>query len=208
MSQFSMRVNGLLGASFPWSFGFWGASTDSEASVSSTFNTAVTALFNTATNGLENFMSADVTATNTIVSTLNATLHQTTKTTASLSITGTDANASLPWDTAEVVTLRTPFATKAGHGRIFLPPFAEDQIVAHVIKAATITSMVTVFEAFFNTMTTDLGMVFFIFNKKPLKNGTPAYTISDITAFDVPNKPAVQRRRVSKLVPARSVGTI
>jgi hypothetical protein len=207
VANFSGRVNGLLGASLPWSFGFWMTATISEAAVSTAFNTNISALFTTATNGLQNFMSADVTVTGTVVSTLNATMHQTTATRASLALTGTDANASLPWHNAEVVTLRSVQATKSGHGRIYLPPFAEDQVTAHVIKSATVTSMVTVFNSFFSAMNT-AGVSFFVFNKKPLKDGTPAYTQHVLQTFDVPNKPARQARRVSKVVPTRVAGVV
>jgi len=208
VTDFSGRVNGLLGAVLPWSFGFWmtGAPA-SEGALATAFNNATSSLFTTAVNGLENFMSADVTVTGTVVSTLNATLHQTTQTINTLSITGTDANASLPWSTAEVVTLRSNLATKYGHGRIFLPPFAEDQIAAHVIKAATLTSMKTVFDAFF-TSVTGAGVSFFIYNKKTLKNGQAPYTKTLLQAFDLSNKPAQQRRRVSKLVPTRTTGGV
>lgn len=205
MANFSARVNGLLGGSLPWSFGFHVSSALTEGQVSTDFNTAVNTLFNTATNGLQNFMSSDVTATGTAVSTLNSTMHQTTKTSATLSITGSDANASLPWNIAEVVTLRSANFTKWGHGRIFLPPFAEDQVTAHVIKAATMTSMQTVFNAFFASLT-GAGIQPFIFNKVTRKDGTPPYTITNLTSYDISNKPAQQRRRVSKVVPTRTIG--
>lgn len=207
MTNFSGRVNGLIGGTLPWSFGFGLTATISEAQVSTSLTSATTALFTTATNGLQNFMSTDVTVTGTVVSTLNSTFHQTTATRATLSIAGTDANPSLPWHVAEVVTLRSALATKSGHGRIYLPPFAEDQIAAHVIKAATVTSMVTVFNTFFNTLQT-AGISLYIYNKRPLKDGTPAYTQRTLLTFDVPNKPARQARRVSKVVPTRVAGTI
>jgi hypothetical protein len=170
----------------------------SESSLATTFNTAAGTLFTTATDGLENFMSAEV-------STLNATMHQTTKTTNGLTITGTDANASLPWSIAEVVTLRSALATKYGHGRIYLPPFAEDQVASHVLLSATLTSMKTVFDQFFTTVT-GAGVSFFIFNKKTLKNGQAPYTKTLLNAFDISNKPARQSRRVSKVVPTRTTG--
>lgn len=200
-------ASGLLGGSLPWSYHMNLQSSSVEATVASDWNAATVTLWNTATNGLKNFMSADVTLTNTFVTTLNATFHQTTKTPdgTGLPIAGADANASLPWNIAEVVTLRTPFATKSGHGRIFLPPFAEDQIVAHVIKAATITSMQTVFNAFFASLIA-AGHIPFVYNARTLKDGTLPFTIKLCTFYDLSNKPAQQRRRVSKVVPTRVVG--
>jgi hypothetical protein len=206
MTDYGAKVSGLLGASFPWSFGLWLTSSNAEGTVAGNFNTAVGTLFTTATHGLENFMSADVTVTGTSVSTLNATMHQTTITRNSLDITGTDENDSLPWDTSEIVTLRSAQATKSGHGRINLPPFAEDQVASHVILSATITSMQTVFNAFFAALVAD-DISLFIFNKRTKKDGTAPYTKTALTSYDLPDKPAVQRRRVSKLVPTRVAGT-
>jgi hypothetical protein len=207
MTNYRAVAGGLLGGSLPWSFRMGLQSSSTESTVADNWNVAIVALWNTATNGLQNFMSSDVTLTNTSVSTLNATFHQTTKTTVntSLPIAGTDANASLPWNIAEVVTLRTGFATKSGHGRIFLPPFAEDQIAAHVIKAATITSMITVFNAFFASLT-GAGHVPYVYNARTLKDGTLPFTLHPCTTYDISNKPAQQRRRVSKVVPTRTTG--
>jgi hypothetical protein len=208
MANYRAQFAGQLGGSLPWSCRMNLQSSATEASVAATWNSAVVALWNTTTNGLKNFVSADVTLTDTSVSTLNATFHQTTKTdvTTSLPITGIDANASMPWNVAEVVTLRTGFATKSGHGRIFLPPFAEDQVAAHVIIAATITKMQTVFNTFFASLV-GAGAVPFVYNARTLKDGTLPFTIKLCTFYDISNKPAQQRRRVSKVVPARTVGT-
>lgn len=207
MANYRATASGLLGGTLPWSYHMGLQSASTEATVAANWNAATVALWNTATNGLQNFMSADVTLTSTNVSTLNATFHQTTKTVVntSLPIAGTDANASLPWNIAEVMTLRTGFATKWGHGRIFLPPFAEDQITAHVIKAATMTSMQTVFNTFFASLT-GAGHVPYIYNARTLKDGTLPFTIRICTGYDLSNKPAQQRRRVSKVVPTRTQG--
>lgn len=207
MTNYRAICGGLLGNTLPWSFHIGLQSAATESTVATDWNSAIHTLFTTATNGLENFMSADVTVTQTFVSTLNTTFHQLTKTSVStnLPITGTDANPSLPWNVAEVVTLRTAFATKWGHGRIFLPPFAEDQIAAHVIKAATMTSMQTVFNAFFAFLT-GAGHVPYIYNARALKDGTPAFTLRLCNGYDLSNKPAQQRRRVSKIVPGRTIG--
>lgn len=206
MTNFRALISGTLGGSLPWSTGLWLTASVAEGTLSASWAARVNTLWTTATNGLQNFMSADVEVTGTSVSTLNATMHQTTKTTASAAISGTDANASLPWNIAEVVTTRSALATKYGHGRMFLPPFAEDQVVAHVIKSATITSMETVFNAFFAGLVAD-GATPFLFNKRARKDGTPPFTITPATYYDLSNKPAQQRRRVSKIVPARVVGT-
>ena len=205
MTNFRAQMYGLIGGALPWSSGLYMSGALPEATLATDWNDGVGNLFGTAVNGLKNFMSADVTLTGTSVTTLNATMHQTTITRLDQPITGVDANASLPWNNAEVITTRSAFATKWGHGRLYMPPFAEDQIVAHVIKGATVASMIIVFEALFAALV-GAGATPFVFNKKTRKDGTPPYTITDLTGFDISNKPAVQRRRVSKVVPTRVVG--
>jgi len=202
MPNYSLKVNGLLGGSLPWSFGLFASGAGSESATSATFNTAVGTLFTTATNGIQNFITSDVTVTGTVTSTLNATMHQVTSTPGSLSITGTATGASLPWSVAEVITTLTGFSQKSGHGRIFLPPFAESTVAAHIITSGTVTSLKTVFDTFFSTLVTD-SILPFIFNRKALKDGTPPFTQKPLNSpyFKIGNKPHSQRRRVSKLVP-------
>jgi len=206
MPNFRCQINGTLGGSLPWSTALHVSGAIAEGTLSTDFTTATTNLWTTETDGLQNFMSADVVVTGTLVTTLNATMHQTTGTEATLDIAGTDDNASLPWNISEVVTLRSPQRTKWGHGRMFLPPFAEDQIVAHVIKSATCTAVAGVFDTFFAALVA-AGTTPFIYNERPRKDGTPAYTVTNLTYFDFSNKPAQQRRRVSKIVPGRTLGT-
>lgn len=208
MTTFSCRINGLIGGSLPWSTGFDASGSLSEAAASTLFNAQATALWNTATNGLQNFMNADITTTNTRVVTLDpVTFRQTTGTTATMAIAGTDANASLPWDTAHVITLRSVQLKKSGHGRMYLPAFAEDQIVSHVLKAATTAKMKIVFDAFWAALVSG-GLQPVLFNRRVLNDGTPPFTMKNLTTYDISDKPAQQRRRVSKVIPTRLAGTI
>lgn len=205
MTNFRCTVNGLIGGTLPWSNRLHVSGATAESTLATDFAASITALYTTATNGLENFMSADVTVTNVLVCTLNATMHQTTGTEAAVTVTGTDANPSLPWNTAEIVTWRTAQRTKYGHGRWYLPPFAEDQIAAHVIKSATTAKMKIVLDAFFTSLGS-AGVVPFIYNERTRKDGTPPYTMTNVINYDISDKPAGQRRRVSKIVPTRVIG--
>lgn len=205
MTNFRCSVEGLIGGSFPWSNRIHVSGATAESTLAVDFAAAVTALYTTATNGLQNFMSADVTITGILVCTLNATMHQTTGTPEALTIAGTDANPSLPWDTSEIITWRSAQRTKYGHGRWFLPPFAEDQIASHVIKPATTAKMKLVLDPFFEAFGS-AGVVPFLYNSRARKDGTPPYTITNVINYDISDKPARQRRRVSKIVPTRVVG--
>jgi len=206
MTNFRCTIQGLIGGDFEWTNRIHVSGATAESTLATDFADAVTALYTTATNGLQNFMSSDVTVTGVLVCTLNSTMHQTTGTPVSLDIAGTDENASLPWDTAEIITWRTAQRTKWGHGRWFLPPFAEDQIASHVIKSATTAKMKDVFDTFFESFGS-AGVSAFLYNDKTRKDGTPPYTMTDIINYDISDKPARQRRRVSKIIPTRVVGS-
>ncbi len=207
MPNYEFKTSGLLGAVFPWSYRFRGSSAASEATLATSFNTAALALWNTTTNGLKNFCSADVTTTKTTVATYDATFHWVTATDVALAVTGIDANASMPWHVAEVVTLRSANRTKWAHGRIYLPPFAEDQVASHVIIPATTAKMKIVFDAFWTAMGT-AGVIPLVVNMKALKNGQAAFTTKSFISYDISDKPARQARRVSKVVPTRVSGAI
>lgn len=208
MATYALRVNGQLGATLPWSFGFLATSGGTEAATSTTFNAAAVNLFQTATNGLNNFMSADITTQNTTTSTLDpVTFRQTTKTVANLAETGTDANPSLPWNIAFVIALRSNQFNKSGHGRLFLPAFAEDQVVGHKLIAATTAKMKIVFDAFFAALLAG-GVQPIVMNRQPTLSSPAAFTQKNIITYDISDKPAQQRRRVSKVIPTRVSGPV
>jgi hypothetical protein len=201
-------VNGLIGAILPWSTGLLATGSLSEAAASTLWNTQFGLLCSTATNGLNNFWSADITTTNTTVSTLDpATFRQTTLTKATLSEVGTDANPSLPWNIAHVITLRSSHDNKGGHGRMFLAPFAEDNIAAHVLKAAVTAKMKIVFDAFFAALVSG-GLQPIVMNRQATLSDPVAFTQKALLTYDISDKPAQQRRRVSKLVPTRVSGPV
>lgn len=206
MTNFRMEIHGLIGASLPWSIGFYFSGSVSESAASGTFNTAAGVLFTDATNGLDQFMNAEITTTLTTVSTMSSTFRQTTLTQATLSHLGTDANASLPWNTAMVVTFRTASRTKFGHGRVFLPPFAEDNIASHVWKSTVTAKVAAGFQTLRTSMTSG-GLTQFIVGKVVGVSGNPPFTPLTCTGGDVSDKPGQQRRRVSKVVPTRTTFT-
>lgn len=208
MATFSCRIFGLIGATLPWSTGILATGAISEAAASTLFNTQAGLLFSTAVNGLNNFMNADITVTKTNVATLDpVSFRQVTETPAVLAEVGTDANPSLPWDTSIVITTRSARVNKGGHGRLFLPAFAEDQIAAHVLKAATTAKMKIVFDAFFPNLVGG-GLQPIVMNRRATLSDPVAFTQKNIITYDISDKPARQRRRVSKVVPTRVSGPV
>lgn len=206
MANYKCEIHGLIAGTLPWSIGMYFSGSVSESSASGTFNTAAGVLFTDATNGLDQFLNAEVTTTNTLVSTQSATFHQTTATSAALVHLGTDANASLPWQTAMVVTFRSVQKTRFGHGRVFLPPMASDNIASHVFKSTVTAKVAAGFQTLRTSMTSG-GLTQFIVGKVPSIGGNPAFSPLTCIGGDVSDKPGVQRRRVSKVVPTRTTFT-
>lgn len=207
-TTFACKTSGLIGGSLSWSTSMLCTGTIGEATASSVWNGQFGALCSTATNGLNNFWSADITVTGTTVSTLNpVTFRQTTITRATLSEVGTDANPSLPWNIAHVITTRSANANKGGHGRMFLPPFAEDNIAAHILKSTVTAKMKIVLDVFFAGLVSG-GLQPIVMNRHATLSDPVPFTQKNLIDYDISDKPAQQRRRVSKVVPTRLAGPI
>lgn len=209
MTDFRLSAFGILNAgNLPWSFSILATGAISEATAASTFNTAITALWTTATVGLENVLPTDVSLTKTQAATVDSNLHQVTLTSNANVIAGTDANAALPKQLSIVVTTRSAAPIKSGHGRFWLPPFADDTLGTGGLLASTVqTHLQTAFNSFFSSLTT-AGLSFFIQNRRALKNGTPSGTRHTLTTYDISNEFRVHRHRVSKIVPTRLGGAV
>lgn len=209
MSDFRLTAFGVINAgNLPWSFSMLATGAISEATAASTFDGAMSTLWTTATSGLETMIPTDVSLTATQAATVDTNLHQVTLTKNANVKAGTDANAALPKQLSIVVTTRSAAPIKSGHGRFWLPPFAVDTVgTGGLLASTTQTHLQTVFNAFFNTLTT-AGLSLFIENRRPLKNGTPAGTRHTLTTYDVSNEFRVHRHRVSKIVPTRIGGNI
>jgi hypothetical protein len=153
-------------------------------------------------------MPTSTVLTFTYTSTLTANFKQQTKTTNALAIAGTSAGVALPDQLCTVATLRTALASKAGHGRWYLP--APDtsglSLVTGLWSAAWMTATTTGLTALGTAL--GGGITLQIFHAKATKSGIAAGTFTPvIPACDASNKPAVQRRRGDKIVPTRSAWT-
>lgn len=86
MAYYLAQVSGLLNSAFPWSMNAVLSAAASEATVSTTFDTAIRGVFtNTA---FKAYIPTTVEITTTSVSTASATFRQTTKTTVSSTTAG------------------------------------------------------------------------------------------------------------------------
>lgn len=116
--------------------------------------------------------------------------------TTAVVLVGTDASAPLPPQTSLVVSLKTAVRTRAGRGRMYLPPFGVDQSVGGRLLAATRTTVLNAAAQLVN----DLQAAAY----------TPVIYHRAVHTTDVINQVAVgdvfdtQRRRRNKLVEAKS----
>jgi hypothetical protein len=207
MAYYLAQVAGLMNAAFPWSMNAVLSAAASEATVSTTFDTAIRGVFtNTA---FKAYIPTTVEITATSVSTASATFRQTTKTTVSSTTAGDSSSIGLPYHTCEIVTFRTSYATKWGRGRWYFPPLATNALDTDgfSILAAAQTAMEGAFTAYFTAVGSTYQHVI-LHKKATAGGGRAAYTTDTVAAADIPSSFAVQRRRADKLVPSRLSVTV
>lgn len=207
MANYLLKTSGLLGGVFGWSYAHFVTSATADTTLNAAFASAAVTFWNDGTNGIKEFCNADVTMTLTECITLDGQWKYQTGLETSHAIAGVNTHDSLPWSDAIVITTRTQTRKKGGHGRFFLPAFSNDQVVSHVLLPATVTKLKAGLDTYWAALNT-AGAVPVLQNDKPWKDGTPAHTVRPITGYEVVDKPAHQRRRVSKLVPGRTAGAV
>src|SRR5215472_217312 len=153
MANFRLRVNGLLNASLKWSMGYDIISTAALATVASTFDTAVGTLWTTAVNGIQQLSASDVTVVNTTVYQTNASWITTAKTLTPHAIAGAHGTVTTDYGSSPFVFMNNPANdSRSFRGHIKLPPLTQDQYLNGLLINAAVTSLNTVFQAFFTTM--------------------------------------------------------
>lgn len=206
MTDFLCKIHGTLGGTLGWSMGFHLTGGVTEAALSSTFNAAAITLFNTTTDGIKNYCTSDVVATTTETISLNAQMKLLSHTFGTVNVTGVATGQSLPWDTAFLIQ---PYSTvldiKAARGHAYGPPPAQSALSAHVFTSGFMTSMKNVWDVFFPALHTS-GVTSFTYNRKPLKDGTAAFTKRTQNAYKISNKPSSQANRVNKVIPTYTLG--
>lgn len=207
MAFYLAQAQGTINAVIPWSCNSVLESAGSEATVASAFNTAFRAIFTNVT--LAPYIPTQVEITETSVSTASAQFKQTTKTMTAAVTAGTGTSPPLPFRTCEIITFRTASATKWGRGRWYFPPLGDNALAAasgEILSAAQ-TALVDGLNAYFASVGATYQHV--ILHRKATAGGArAAFTTDLVTAADVPNLFAQQRRRGDKIVPARMTITV
>jgi hypothetical protein len=201
MAFYLHTASGLLGGSFPWSITAVSESSATEAAAQTAWDAGMVAMWTSA--GLNALIPSSTTLTETTTSTANASFKQTTKTVSTHSDAGT-GTGSLPFQVAEVVTLRTAKFTKYGHGRWFLPALAPAALATagNLLSSTAQGDIVTAVNAAFTAFGSTLQLQ--VLHRKATLTGPGALTTDAIISGDVSDKFVIQRRRGDKLVPTRS----
>lgn len=198
MTDYYCQVHGQYSPALSWSFGAHVTSSLAEGALATVWNQAWTAAWTDTTNGLQQFLPVATEMTGTSTATLNATMHEVSKTNATAVIPGTAPGDTLPYLNSIVVSERGPNIQRHGRGRMYLPAFEETFVNNDILIPAAQTKVSAAVNSVLSALGSNNSSVF-VTNKKPLKDGTPAYQKSPINQWKVSNKPARQSRRVKKV---------
>jgi len=131
-----------------------------------------------------------------------ATGKQMSRLAASLSLPGVATQGPLPPQVSVVLSLRTALATRAGRGRMYLPPYDKATVSQDGdMNATSQSATVTAANQFFQSLISD-GLVPVIAHRN-----VPV-TTTNITQFDVGSVYDTQRRRRNKLIESRQGGSV
>lgn len=207
MAFYLAQASGLLDGNFPWSVNAVLQSNNTEGAVSTTFDSAFRGIWTDAT--LSAYIPSTLTIDETSVSTASADFKQTTKTVAASSTAGASTAIALPYHTCEIVTFRTPYATRWGRGRWYLPPLAVNALAADgwSILAAAQSALQGALNAYFTAVGTSYTHMI-LHRRATAGGGRAADTTDTVVAADIPSTFAVQRRRADKIVPTRLSVTV
>jgi hypothetical protein len=185
VTLFNMHLEGTT-PDGTWSFGVWTTNTgDDAAAALSKFQTAVAAMW---ASGIDAFISDQVSYTGQKVVTVDiSTGKQITRADGAVTDAGADTGETLPPQVALAVTLRTALATRAGRGRIYLPPFAVSQMSTGRFNATSKGTTLTAVKGMFDTLIAD-GHTPVLYHRTA-HSTTPLTTLALGDVFDT------QRRR-------------
>lgn len=209
MTNYRLRVEGTLPQGLTWSSGYHITSTDTLATVSSTFNASFGALWTDAVNGLETMTPAGVATVETIAYACNASWRVTGKDVRPLAHAGTNANHISNIAASPYVLLTGAIDEGTDRGHIKFPPFSNDKIVDGLVINAAVTALGTSLQTFFTTMAALAGYQAVSYNRFTNKLGDPPFTNHVLADFTMVNRCGTERARQNKLKTTfTAVGTL
>lgn len=199
MTNFKVRVSGLLPQSMTWSTGYNLVSTATLGTVSSTWNAAWNAFWTDATNGLEKYVPAGVTVIQTTCYQMSSTWRVTGKDVRALALAGTDVNHISNIAASPYVAMTGSVDNATDRGRLKLPPFGNDAMVDGLVTNAVVTSLGTSLQTLFTTMKALAGYQAVSYNRRTNKLGDPPFTNHQLTNATMQNRVGTERARQHKL---------
>ena len=198
MTDYYIQLFGEFSGTVGWSIGQHYTSNANETTVASSWQSAWTDAWTNSAYGLQTLYPTTTVTTDVTVATLNGSMHEISKTRLALSHPGTSAADTLPYQESVVVSWRGLNIQRRGRGRWYLPALAEDEVNGDIVIDNAAGRIKNAISALHSTMTAD-GSTFFVTNKKPLKDGTPAFQKVVVTTPLVAKKPARMSRRTRKI---------
>lgn len=177
-----------------WSFTLHTLGSADLATAQTTWSDAITALW---TGKLDALVATDVELTEVTTASMDqATGKQISRLSDDVSLPGVAATATLPPQNAVAVSWRSDTATRAGRGRLYLPPFATGALAAGRLSGASVTDVVAAVKAMADVI---VGAAL-----QPVLYSRTKFTTTAITKFDVGDVVDTQRRRRDKLIEVRT----
>lgn len=204
MSDYYLQVLGEYSSTISWSLGMHLTSSSSESSIAATWHTVWNQVWTDGSFGLQTLYPTGTGITEVTVATLNATMHELSKTRTALAVAGIASDDTLPYQNAVCISWRGTNIQRYGRGRFFLPAPIETIINNNALTNTAATRIKTAM-GYLATQMTSGGNTIFVTNKKDIKDKhtgaiiVPAFTKQIVTTPYVATKPARQSRRVRKI---------
>jgi len=156
----------------------------------------------TPADSIKQFISTETTCVETVVNSLNPiTLKNVEQKRTAETLAGTSTAENWPAQDSVILSLRDGHPTRAGRGRMFLPPFTVDAETTEGLLDATSRGRVaTAFEGMLNSLISS--------SYQPVILHRGDRSTTNVVSGNVPDLPGTQRRRINKVIRTRSSFTL
>lgn len=200
MTDYSMKVHGRLTSNEPYSWNWFITSNQTPAALVTTMAAALTDMWTNGTYGLGAQYAPGIRLDSFDIITLDGTFQETTKSSHTLTLAGTSADAPLSDKTTIVMKKVSGGLKRNQRGFTKLPAPVEGVLVNGLYTNPARDRFTTAMRAVHSAITADGSTLFVHVGKNATKGGIPAYTKTVITDVTCSNKPGSQRKRMNKVV--------
>ena len=198
MADYVAFVRGTLPNGRPWSTARKITSVQSPSALLTTWQNAWTSAWNLAVTGLKTAYDANTKITEFEVGTLDANMRKVAKTTATVSLAGTDAGDPISGNNDVVILWESTVTQKYGRGFSKLPPPTENMVNGLVIAATPGANIKAAIQTVVTAVQAD-GSTFFVAPMFTTESGHAAFTKTVLTSFFVREQLGDMRTREAKV---------